>query len=84
MEIQKKLEGENLRINFDFTKNELEYIMDRANFNDIQERVFKRLTDKHGRQKITKIALEENLSASTVSRIINQIKDKIMKVLWYK
>ena len=82
METPKKLEGENLKINFDFTKNELEYIMDRANFNDVQERVFKRLTSKQGRQKLVKIAIEENLSTSTVSRIIKQIKKKIMKVIW--
>jgi DNA-binding Lrp family transcriptional regulator len=55
--------------------------MDRANFNDVQERVFKRLTSKQGRQKLVKIAIEENLSTSTVSRIIKQIKKKIMKVI---
>lgn len=41
MEKPRKLEGEKIKINFDFTKNELEYIMDRANFNDIQERVLR-------------------------------------------
>lgn len=81
MEKPRKLEGEKIKINFDFTKNELEYIMDRANFNDVQERVFKRLVSKYGRQSLTKIAIEENLSTSTVSRTIKQIKRKILKVL---
>ena len=81
MEQLKKSEKEKLKINFDLTKSELEYIMDRANFNDIQEKVFKRLTSKYGRESITKISMEENISTSTVSRIIKQIKRKIMRIL---
>jgi hypothetical protein len=81
VEQQKKLEGEKLKIDFDLTKSELEYIIDNANFNDIQERVFRRLTSKEGRQSIVKISLEENLSTATVSRIIKKIKKKIYKVI---
>lgn len=81
MEQQKKLEGEKLKIDFDLTKSELEYIIDNANLNDIQERVFRRLTSKEGRQSIVKISLEENLSTATVSRIIKKIKKKIYKVI---
>ena len=65
----------------DFTKFELDYILQNANFNDIQLKVFKRLTDKYGRQKIVKIAIEENISERTVSRIIKQIKNKIKRLL---
>ena len=65
----------------DFTKFELDYILQNANFNDIQLRIFKRLTDKYGRQKIVKIAIEENISERTVSRIIKQIKNKIKRLL---
>lgn len=81
MEQQRKSEGENLKINFDFTKSELEYIMENANFTDIQESIFKRLTSKQGRQSIVKISLEENLSTATVSRIIKKIKKKIIRVI---
>lgn len=81
MEKQEKLEGENLKINFDLTKSELEYIIDNANFTDIQERVFRRLTSKEGRQSIVKISLEENLSTATVSRLIKKIKKKIIRVI---
>ena len=65
----------------DFTKFELDYILQNANFNDIQLRIFKRLTDKQGRQKIVKISIEENISERTVSRIIKQIKNKIKRLL---
>lgn len=77
---QGKLEEENVN-KLDFTKFELDYILQNANFNDIQLRIFKRLTDKNGRQKIVKIAIEENISERTVSRIIKQIKNKIKRLL---
>ena len=51
---QGKLEEESVN-KLDFTKFELDYILQNANFNDIQLRIFKRLTDKYGRQKIVKI-----------------------------
>ena len=79
---QEKLEQLEESVNkLDFTKFELDYILQNANFNDIQLRIFKRLTDKQGRQKIVKIAIEENISERTVSRIIKQIKNKIKRLL---
>ena len=48
---QEQLEEENVN-KLDFTKIELDYILQNANFNDIQLRIFNRLTDKFGRQKI--------------------------------
>lgn len=77
---KEKLEEENVN-KLDFTKFELDYILQNANFNDIQLRIFERLTDKQGRQKIVKIAIEENISERTVSRIIKQIKNKIKRLL---
>lgn len=77
---KEKLEEENVN-KFDFTKIELDYILQNANFNDIQLRIFNRLTDKIGRQKIYQIAMEENISERTVSRIIKQIKNKIKRLL---
>lgn len=77
---QEKLEEENVN-KLDFTKFELDYILQNANFNDIQLRIFNRLTDKIGRQKIYQIAMEENISERTVSRIIKQIKNKIKRLL---
>ena len=76
-----KKEEEERKIDFDFTLPELDYILENANFTDIQTSIFNRLTDKAGRQTIVKISMEENISTATVSRIIKQIKKKIKRVL---
>ena len=68
-------------MNYDFTKKEIDYINENARFNEIQQKVFDRLTDRKGRQTIVKISMEENISTATVSRIIKQIKTKILRVL---
>lgn len=78
----KKLEEEkDVKINFDFTRKELEFILENARFNEIQRKVFNRLTDIDGRQSIVKISIEEHISTATVSRIIKQIKKKILRLL---
>lgn len=66
---------------YDFTKSELDYIKENANFNDMQQEVFNRLTDKRGRQSIVQISMEMNISTATASRIIKQVKGKIIKIL---
>lgn len=79
---QKKLEeGKGNKVNFDFTKAELEYILENARFNDIQRKVFSRLIDLNGRQSIVQISLGENISTATTNRIIRQIKNKILRLL---
>lgn len=80
MEAPKKLEEESIK-RLDFTTPELEYILANARFNDIQRKVFNRLIDIDGRQSIVKISIEENISTATVSRIIKQIKKKILRLL---
>lgn len=78
----KRLEEEkDVKINFDFTKKELEFILENARFNEIQRKVFNRLTNIDGRQSIVKISIEEHISTATVSRIIKQIKKKILKLI---
>ena len=72
MEAPKKLEEEDVK-KFDFTRKELEYILENARFNEIQRKVFNRLTDIE--------SLEEHISTATVSRIIKQIKKKILRLL---
>lgn len=80
--VQKKLEEEKeVKINFDFTKKELEYILENANFTVEQEEIFKMLTSKYGRASIVNISLTMNMSESTVKRRIKQIKHKIIKIL---
>lgn len=66
---------------FDFTKKDLDYILQNANFTEQQERIFRRLTSRQGRQTIVYISIQENISTATVSRIIKQIKKKIKRLL---
>lgn len=76
---EKKLEEK--RNSFDFTKPELDYIMENANFTQEQEDIFKMLTGKQGRQSIVCISMKMNMSESTVKRRIKQIKNKILRLL---
>ena len=80
MEAPKKLEEEDVK-KFDFTKQELEYILNNANFTVEQEEIFKMLTSKYGRASIVNIAIKMNMSESTVKRRIKQIKNKILRLL---
>ena len=66
---------------YDFTKKELDFILENANFTEEQEKIFKMLTSKYGRATIVNIALKMNMSESTVKRRIRQIKHKIMRLL---
>lgn len=68
-------------VKFDFTKKELEYILENANFTEEQEQIFKMLTSKQGRQSIVCISFNMNMSESTVKRRIKQIKNKILRLL---
>ena len=81
MERKKLEEGKDAKINFDFTKQELEFILENANFTVEQEEIFKMLTSKYGRASIVNISLKMNMSESTVKRRIKQIKHKIIKIL---
>ena len=82
METPKKLEEEDVK-KFDFTRKELEYILENANFTVEQEKIFKMLTSKYGRASIVNISLTMNMSESTVKRRIKQIKNKILRLLQY-
>lgn len=66
---------------YDFIQSEIDFINANARFSDRQQEIFDRLTDKHGRQKVTKIAMEMYLSERTVAREIKNIKNKIYKIL---
>ena len=66
---------------FDFSKPELDYILENANFTIEEEQIFKMLTSKYGRASIVNISLTMNISESTVKRRIKQIKNKILRLL---
>lgn len=63
---------------FEFTKNEFEVLKDKCMFNEELSQIFEYRIKNYS---ITEIALKLNLSESTVSRRIKEIKKKIMKVI---
>ena len=69
------------KVMLDFTKPELEYIKENANFTIEELTIFEMLTGKYGRETIVYIANKTNLSTATVSRRINKIKRKIKKLI---
>lgn len=81
METQRKLEEERRNVKFDFTRSELNYILENANFTEEQEKIFRLLTHRLGRQSIVSISMIMNMSESTVKRRIKQIKNKILRLL---
>ena len=68
-------------VKFDFTKPELDFILENANFTEEQEKIFRMLTGKYGRQSNVYIAIKMNMSESTVKRRIKEIKKKIIRLL---
>ena len=64
---------------FDFTKEEYEYIKDKAMLN---EELSKILELKIKGYSNVQIAMELNLTDATLSRRIKKLKNKIMKVIW--
>lgn len=79
---KEKLEEEKEnKVMLDFTKPELEYIKENANFTIEELTIFEMLTGKYGRETIVYIADKMNLSTATVSRRIKKIKSKIKKLI---
>ena len=66
---------------FDFTKFELNYIIENANFTDEKLKIFNLLTGKNGRETIVAISFKMSMSESTVKRRIKEIKNKIKRLL---
>ena len=81
MEKEKLEEEKANRMTLDFTKPELEYIKENANFTIEELTIFEMLTGKYGREKIVYIADKMNLSTATVSRRIKKIKSKIKRLI---
>lgn len=79
---KEKLEEEKEnKVMLDFTKPELEYIKENANFTIEELTIFEMLTGKYGRETIVYIADKTNLSTATVSRRIKKIKSKIKRLI---
>lgn len=65
-------------LRMDFTNKELEEIKNKIHFTEFQNRIISYRQEEYS---ITKMAMLENCSESTISREIKKIKKKIMKVI---
>ena len=63
---------------FNFDKEELKKLADKVYLTDIQERILEYRIKEYS---ITKMAMLENCSESTINREIKKIKNKIKKVI---
>ena len=65
-------------LKLDFSKEEYENIKNKIFLNEFQERIFEYRIKEYS---ITKMAMLENCSESTINRDIKKIKNKIKKVI---
>ena len=65
---------------FDLTREEYESLKDKLMLNDELSEILKR---KIQGESVIKIAMDLNMSQSTVNRRIKLLKKKIMKVIWH-
>lgn len=65
-------------LKLEFTKAEFEDIKSKIYLNELQERIFEYRIREYS---ITKMAMLENCSESTISREIKKIKNKIKKII---
>ena len=65
-------------LRFDFTKQEVEDIKSKIYLSEMQERIFEYRLREYS---ITKMAMLESCSESTINIEIKRIKKKIMKVI---
>lgn len=65
-------------LKLDFSKEEYENIKNKIFLNEFQERIFEYRIKEYS---ITKMAMLENCSESTINREIKKIKNKIKKII---
>ncbi|MDY5984632.1 MAG: hypothetical protein SPI94_04090 [Candidatus Onthovivens sp.] len=65
-------------LKLDFSKKEYENIKNKIFLNEFQERIFEYRIKEYS---ITKMAMLENCSESTINREIKKIKNKIKKII---
>lgn len=67
-------------LKLEFTKSEVEEIKSKIYLSELQERIFEYRLKEYS---ITKMAMLENVSESTINRELRKVKRKIMKVIWH-
>lgn len=65
-------------LRIEFTNEELDYIKSKIHFTQLQERIIGYRQEEYS---ITKMAILEHCSESTISREIKKIKKKIMRII---
>lgn len=65
-------------LRFEFTKQEVNEIKNKIYLSEIQERIFEYRLREYS---ITKMAMLENVSESTINREIKKIQKKILRIL---
>ena len=65
-------------LKLEFTKQEVDEIKSKIYLSEMQERIFEYRLKEYS---ITKMAMLENVSESTISRELNKVKRKIMKII---
>lgn len=65
-------------LKIEFTEDELKEIKSKIRFTEMQERIIEYRRNEYS---ITKMSFLEHCSERTISRQINKIKKKIMKIL---
>lgn len=68
----------NNMLRLEFTKQEVEEIKNKIYLSELQERIFEYRLKEYS---ITKMAMLENVSESTINRELNKIKRKIMRII---
>lgn len=65
-------------LRFEFTKQEVDEIKNKIYLSEMQERIFEYRLKEYS---ITKMAMLENVSESTINREIKKIQKKILRIL---
>lgn len=65
-------------LRFEFTKQEVEDIKSKIYLSEMQERIFEYRLREYS---ITKMAMLENVSESTINRELKKIKKKVMRII---
>lgn len=65
-------------LKFEFTRQEVDEIKSKIYLSEMQERIFEYRLKEYS---ITKMAMLENVSESTINRELKKVKRKIMKII---
>ena len=65
-------------LRFEFTRKEVDEIKSKIYLSELQERIFEYRLKEYS---ITKMAMLENVSESTISRELKKVKRKIMRII---